>query len=96
MRFSVLLSASVIGLTGCASLNGLSKMKPEATNVAPAQVTPVAPVWDEAAPEDLPTTDWVGSFSDGTLTQLVNEVLRHALRRRRRGLKSRELINCLA
>lgn len=75
MRFSVLLSASVIGLTGCASLNGLSKMKPEATNVAPAQVTPVAPVWDEAAPEDLPTTDWVGSFSDGTLTQLVNEAL---------------------
>jgi len=75
MRFSVLLSASVIGLTGCASLNGLSKIKPEATNVAPGQVTPVAPVWDEAAPEDLPTTDWVGSFSDGTLTQLVNEAL---------------------
>ena len=75
MRFSVLLSASVIGLTGCASLSGLSKIKPEATTVAPAQVTPVAPVWDEAAPEDLPTTDWVGSFSDGTLTQLVNEAL---------------------
>ena len=75
MRFSVLLSASVIGLTGCASLSGLSKIKPEATIVAPAQVTPVAPVWDEAAPEDLPTTDWVGSFSDGTLTQLVNEAL---------------------
>jgi len=75
MRFTVLLSASVIGLTGCASLSGLSKIKPEATNVSPAQVTPVAPVWDEAAPEDLPTTDWVGSFSDGTLTQLVNEAL---------------------
>ena len=27
------------------------------------------------SPEDLPTTDWVGSFSDGTLTRLVDEAL---------------------
>jgi len=75
MRFTILLSASVIGLSGCASLNGLSKIKPEPTSVVAQEVTPTAPVWDETAPEDLPTTDWVGSFSDGTLSQLVGEAL---------------------
>ena len=75
MRFTILLSASVIGLSGCASLNSLSKIKPEPTAVVAQEVTPTAPIWDEAAPEDLPTTDWVGSFSDGTLSQLVGEAL---------------------
>jgi len=75
MRFTILLSASVIGLSGCASLNSLSKIKPEPTPVIAQEVTPIAPVWDEAAPEDLPTTDWVGSFSDQTLSQLVGEAL---------------------
>ena len=64
MRFTILLSASVIGLSGCANLNSLSKIKPEPTEVMAQEVTPIAPNWDEAAPEDLPTTDWVGSFSD--------------------------------
>ena len=75
MRLTILLSASVIGLSGCASLNSLSKIKPEPTSVMAQEVTPIAPKWDEAAPEDLPTTDWVGSFSDGTLSQLVGEAL---------------------
>lgn len=75
MRFTILLSASVIGLSGCASLNDLSKIKPEPTSVVAQEVTPIAPKWDEPAPEDLPTTDWVGSFSDGALTQLVSEAL---------------------
>ena len=75
MRFTILLSASVIGLSGCASLNSLSKIKPEPTVVAIQEVTPTAPIWAEAAPEDLPTTDWVGSFSDGTLSQLVGDAL---------------------
>ena len=75
MRFTILLSASVIGLSGCASLNSLSKIKPEPTAVMAQEVTPIAPSWTEAAPEDLPTTDWVGSFSDGTLSQLVSEAL---------------------
>ena len=75
MRFTILLSASVIGLSGCASLNSLSKIKPEPTAVMAQEVTPTAPIWAEAAPEDLPTTDWVGSFSDGTLSQLVGEAL---------------------
>ena len=75
MRFTILLSASVIGLSGCANLNSLSKIKPEPTEVMAQEVTPIAPNWDEAAPEDLPTTDWVGSFSDGTLTRLVDCLL---------------------
>ena len=75
MRLTILLSASVIGLSGCASLNSLSKIKPEPTSVMAQEVTPIAPKWDEVAPEDLPTTDWVGSFSDGTLSQLVGEAL---------------------
>ncbi len=75
MRFTILLSVSVIGLSGCASLNSLSKIKPEPTPVVAQEVTPIQPKWDEAAPEDLPTTDWVGSFSDGSLSQLVGEAL---------------------
>jgi NodT family efflux transporter outer membrane factor (OMF) lipoprotein len=75
MRFAVLLSASVISLSGCASLNGLSKIKPEPTVVTAQDVTPVAPIWDEAAPADLPTTDWVGSFADPMLSGLVREAL---------------------
>ena len=75
MRFTILLSASVIGLSGCANLNSLSKIKPQPTAVVAQEVTPTAPVWAETAPEDLPTTDWVGSFSDGTLDQLVSEAL---------------------
>jgi len=75
MRFTILLSASVIGLSGCASLKSLSKIKPQPTAVMAQEVTPTAPVWVEAAPEDLPTTDWVGSFSDATLSELVGEAL---------------------
>ena len=75
MRFAILLSVSVYGLSGCASLSAVSKIKPEPTVVAAQEVTPTAPVWAEAAPEDLPTTDWIGSFSDGTLTTLVAEAL---------------------
>jgi len=75
MRFTILLSASVIGLSGCANLKSLSKIKPKATDVVIQEVTPIAPIWVEAAPEDLPTTDWVGSFSDASLSQLVGEAL---------------------
>ena len=75
MRLAILLSASVIGLSGCASLGGLSKFKPEATIVAVQEAAPQKQIWDEAAPQDLPTTDWIGSFSDPTLVGLVNEAL---------------------
>ena len=75
MRLAILLSASVIGLSGCASLGGLSKFKPEATRVVAQEVVPQKQIWSETAPADLPTTDWVGSFSDSTLMALVNEAL---------------------
>jgi len=75
MRLAILLSVSVYGLSACASLKSVADIGPEATIVAAQEVTPIAPTWDEAAPEDLPTTDWVGSFSDGTLTVLVAEAL---------------------
>jgi len=75
MRLAILLSVSVCGLSACASLKSVADITPEATVVAAQEATPIAPVWDEPAPEDLPTTDWVGSFSDGTLATLVAEAL---------------------
>lgn len=75
MRLAILLSASVIGLSGCASLGGLSKIKPEATIVSAQEATPQKLVWDEPAPQDLPSTDWIGSFSDEMLVRLVSEAL---------------------
>jgi len=75
MRLAILISASVIGLSGCVNLGGLSKFRPEATIVATQNLAPQKPIWDEVAPQDLPTTDWIGSFSDTTLANLVNEAL---------------------
>jgi len=75
MRLAILISASVIGFSGCANLGGLSKFTPEKTVIVAEDVTPQSPLWTEAAPEDLPTTDWIGSFSDSTLVSLVNEAL---------------------
>jgi len=75
MRLAVFISASVIALSGCANLGGVSKFKPAATIVSVEGLTPQKPIWDEVAPHDLPTTDWVGSFSDATLVSLVSEAL---------------------
>ncbi len=75
MRLAILISASVIGLSGCASLNSLSKIEPEATIAAAQETLPQKPAWSEAASQDLPTTDWIGSFADPTLVNLVNEAL---------------------
>jgi len=75
MRLAILISASVIGLSGCANLGGLSKFKPEPTHVEVQELAPQKQVWAEIAPGDLPTTDWVGSFQDPILTNLVSEAL---------------------
>jgi len=72
MRLAILISASVIGLSGCANLGGLSKFKPEPTHVEVQELAPQKQVWAEIAPGDLPTTDWVGSFQDPILTNLVS------------------------
>jgi len=75
MRFAILISASVMILSGCASLGGLSKFKPEKTAVSVEGLVPQNTSWAEVAPEDLPTTDWIGSFSDPVLVSLVAEAL---------------------
>ena len=75
MRLAILISASAIGLSGCANLGGLSKFKPEPTIVEVQELAPQKQIWAEVAPEDLPTTDWIGSFSDPVLVSLVAEAL---------------------
>ena len=79
---ALFLSASALGLSSCATFDAL-KLKPEAAVIS-ADV-PVSPVgasgeapnttWVEAAPADLPRTDWVGEFSDSTLDSLVERAL---------------------
>lgn len=64
-------------LSGCSTI-GLSS--DEATVVAPqaeaiAEVPP-PPAWVVPVPDALPTTDWVRSFPDATLIQLVDEALK--------------------
>lgn len=76
---ALLLSASALSLSSCATFD----IKPEATAVSPD--VPVSPVgvsgeapnsrWVEAAPADLPRTDWVAEFSDTTLDSLVERAL---------------------
>ena len=83
-----LLLASSLALSSCATLKGkLGGLTPEAAAVT-ADV-PVSPAtssslsadgsgqqkWVEAAPEDLPRTDWVAEFSDAELTRLVDQAL---------------------
>jgi NodT family efflux transporter outer membrane factor (OMF) lipoprotein len=57
--------------SACANLS----IVPERIAVEPTVETPVPEVWSEPAPQDLPTTDWVSSFSDATLVALVDEAL---------------------
>lgn len=77
-----LLSGAVLSaalLPACSTL-GLDKLKPEPTPVVvDVPVAPQdeagAPTWSEAAPEDLPRTDWVSGFSDPDLLSLVGQAL---------------------
>ena len=78
-----LLLALAIGpfaVSGCATLD---RLKPEAAlavadvPVSPAKAAGEAPntAWVEAAPADLPRTDWVAEFSDPVLSSLVAQAL---------------------
>ena len=58
---------SPFALSACAT----SFLAGEPTLVAPAAVTPTAPDFAEYAPDALPRTDWVESFDDARLTELV-------------------------
>ena len=78
MRLWLLTTSGIIFLCGCKTL-GIDMtridIKPEPTVVtAPVTILP-AQKWVENAPADFPTTDWVGSFSDETLSALVAEAL---------------------
>lgn len=80
MRHSLLIrifsGASLILLSGCATLEGIkSDLSPQST-VAVKEV-PSAPQnqWVEPTLNALPTTDWVEAFQDPILSQLVGEAL---------------------
>ena len=72
MRTVLILSVSFLGLAGCQTLD----LRPEPTPVVAAVPTPPQADWVEIAPENLPTTDWVGSFKDSVLPDLVDEALK--------------------
>jgi len=66
------ISVSAIALlSGCQTLDFRPDPTPVTTEV------PVAPEqdWTEYAPDELPTVDWIGAFSDPILSQLVDEAL---------------------
>lgn len=75
MRLAILTSMSFMCLTGCANIGILSKYNPGPTQIPIHEARLEQSNWDELAPEELPTTDWIGSFEDPTLTSLVNEAL---------------------
>jgi len=70
---SIILPAMLaFAMTGCAT----TKLKPEPTAVVPAAEVPTRLTWADPAPEALPNTDWIASFSDAQLVSLVDEALR--------------------
>ncbi len=70
---------AVLALTGTSlsSCATLEKYKPAKTAVQADIPVSYAPTggWIEAAPADLPRTDWVAEFSDPVLTRLVEQAL---------------------
>ena len=73
-----LLTASAMALTACSTLS----LKQEAADVtasvpASPQIEAGEPQWVEAAPEDLPRTDWIAGFNDQRLNALVEQALQN-------------------
>lgn len=72
MRLVILASVSLGLLAGCQTMD----IRPEPT-LAEAEIPmPKDLQWVELAPQDLPATDWVGTFEDAALPSLVNEALK--------------------
>ncbi len=69
---SLLLGVAVMSLTACQTIGGL---KPEPTVVDVQAEVPVKPDWVEPAPDELPSTDWVGDFGSDELLNVVNVAL---------------------
>jgi len=81
----LILSTSLLGLSGCVSLglssmsNGLKPSKTEITADIPApeqKSSAEKSSWVEIASERMPTTDWVADFNDPVLSELVSEAMR--------------------
>lgn len=77
---SLLLSASLLTLSGCASLN-MGELNPGTTQAevalpsAPQNEASGVTAWAEAAPDRLPSTNWVADFNDPVLSELVAEAM---------------------
>ena len=68
----VMMGAAVLTLPACQTLSGLG---PDPTIVEAKSTVPVEPDWIEPAPDALPNADWVASFQNQRLVELVNEAL---------------------
>ncbi len=76
----LILSISLSTLSGCASLSmkgiGLRKSIINANiPTPPVNAETAQQEWGEPSPDRLPTTDWVASFDDTTLSKLVDEAM---------------------
>lgn len=69
---SFMLGAAVLSLSACQTLRGLG---PDATVVEAKSNVPVEADWSEPAPDALPNADWVASFQNQSLVDLVDEAL---------------------
>ena len=67
------ISRTVLGIALASALSGCATalLPGEATEVVPEATVPVAPDFAEYAPDALPRSDWVESFDDPRLTELV-------------------------
>ncbi|CAM3684757.1 efflux transporter outer membrane subunit [Litorimonas haliclonae] len=68
----LMMGAAVLTLPACQTLSGLG---PDPTIVEAKSTVPVEPDWIEPAPDALPNADWVASFQNQRLVELVNEAL---------------------
>lgn len=72
IRVATSVSFVALLLSGCSTFQ---KLGPDATVTVVEEKVPAPPIWVEVAPEDLPATDWVATFDDAQLSELVREGL---------------------
>jgi len=71
MRVICLSVAAMTLLSGCKTLD----LRPEPTEIVIDNPEPATQDWTEYAADELPATDWVATFNDTYLSQLVDEAL---------------------
>jgi len=72
IRVAMSVPLVAILLSGCSTFQ---KIGPDATVTVVEEKIITPPAWVEVAPEDLPATDWVATFDDAQLSELVREGL---------------------